>query len=91
MQPYLVYYWVNQTDRNHPISEYLYAESLEAAEKRVEERLDKRIFALESESHGRIMVVSAHVQYVEIERIHQPDNSTEGMFQQESFFNPNRE
>jgi hypothetical protein len=73
MQPYLVYYWVNQTDRNHPICEYLYAENIEGAEQQIEERLDRRIFTLESESHGLIMVVSAHVQYVEIERIQQPE------------------
>jgi hypothetical protein len=88
MKPYLVYYWVNQTDRHHPICEYLYAETIEDAEKKVEERLDMRIFSLESESHGRIIVVSAHVQYVEIERIHQPEADTTGMFEQESFFNP---
>jgi hypothetical protein len=77
MQPFLVYYWVSLTDKSRPISEYLYADSIEAVEKIVSERLDQKRFTTESESHGRVIVMTAHVEYVEIERIQSAESLTD--------------
>jgi hypothetical protein len=68
MQTFLVYYWMRQGDRTHStLCQRLSAASYEDAQEKIEDNLGKRLFTFVSENYGRVMVVSEHVQYVEIE------------------------
>ena len=68
MQAFLAYYWMRQGDRDHGmLCERLMAASLDDALAQVEARLGHRTFTFVSDTRGRVLVVSAHVQYVEIE------------------------
>lgn len=65
---YLAYYWMKQGDRGHGmLCETLTADSFDVALELVEQRLERRSFSFESDNKGRVLVISAHVQYVEIE------------------------
>lgn len=69
-QTFLAYYWMRQGDRGHSsLCERITASSYEDAVARVEERLQRRTFTFDSENHGRVLVVSEHVQYVELEAV----------------------
>lgn len=68
MQHFLAYYWMKQSDRpNGMLCERLHAASYEDALAQVERHLDQPRFTFVSENMGRVLVVSAHVQYVELE------------------------
>ncbi len=68
MQTFLVYYWMRQGDRGHStLCQRLSAASYEEALEKIEDNLSKRTFTFVSENYGRVLVVSDHVQYVEIE------------------------
>ena len=70
MQTYLAYYWMKKGDSGHStLCEHLTAASYEDAIARVEERLNRRTFSFVSENKGRVIVVSEHVQYVELEEV----------------------
>jgi hypothetical protein len=70
MATFLAYYWTQRSERSKghgPLCERLSADTFEEALSLVEQRLDKRHFSFHSENRGRVLVVSAHVQYVELE------------------------
>jgi hypothetical protein len=68
MQTFLVYYWMRQGDRTHStLCQRLSAASYEEALEKIEDNLSKRTFTFVSENFGRVLVVSDHIQYVEIE------------------------
>lgn len=77
MQTFLVYYWMRQGDRNHStLCQRLAAATYEEALEKIEDNLSKRTFTFVSENFGRVLVVSEHVQYVEIE---ESGNVVEGL------------
>ncbi|MGC4046604.1 MAG: hypothetical protein QM758_22660 [Armatimonas sp.] len=77
MQTFLVYYWMRQGDRNHStLCQRLSAATYEEALEKIEDNLSKRTFTFVSENFGRVLVVSDHVQYVEIE---EGGNLSEGL------------
>ncbi|MDX1933757.1 MAG: hypothetical protein SFU56_14255 [Capsulimonadales bacterium] len=67
MHRYMVYYWMQQGDKGASLCEYLNAESLDEATSQIQRRLDLPTFAFDSEGRGRVIVRTAHIQYVEIE------------------------
>jgi len=67
MQTYLAYYWMKQGERGHMLCENLAAASYDDAINQVEGRLKRQFFTFVSENKGRVVVVSAHVQFVEVE------------------------
>ena len=69
MQNYLAYYWMKQGERGHNLCETLTAASYQDALHQVEGRLKRQFFTFISENKGRVLVVSAHVQFVELEGI----------------------
>ena len=61
---------MKQGDRGHStLCQRLSAASYEEVVERIEDNLSKRTFTFVSENFGRVLVVSEHVQYVEIESI----------------------
>ena len=78
MQTFLAYYWMRQGDRGHStLCQRLSAASYEDAVEKIEDNLGKRTFTFVSENFGRVLVVSEHVQYVEIETT--GGDSTDGL------------
>ncbi|WP_309713998.1 hypothetical protein [Armatimonas sp.] len=69
MQNYLAYYWMKQGERGSNLCETLSASSYEDALHQVEGRLTRQFFSFISENKGRVLVISAHVQFVEVEGI----------------------
>ena len=70
MQTFLAYYWMRQGDRGHStLCQRLSAVSYEDALEKIEDNLSKRTFTFVSENFGRVLVVSDHVQYVELETL----------------------
>jgi hypothetical protein len=69
MQNYLAYYWMKQGDRGSNLCETLTASSYDDALHQVENRLTRQFFSFISENKGRVLVISAHVQFVEVEGI----------------------
>ena len=69
MQNYLAYYWMKQGERGSNLCETLAASSYEDALHQVESRLTRQFFSFISENKGRVLVISAHVQFVEVEGI----------------------
>ncbi len=67
MPTYTIYYWVQQGDKGRSIAEPLEADSLEAATKYVQDKVKLPSFYFDSVDHGRVVIVSSHVQYAEIE------------------------
>ena len=68
MQIFLAYYWMKQGERgHHMLCETLTAASYEDALHQVEGHLKRQFFTFQSENQGRVLIVSSHVQYVEIE------------------------
>lgn len=68
MAHFLAYYWMKQSDRAQGmLCERLDATDYEDALAQVNRRLDQTRFTFVSENMGRVLVVSAHVQYVELE------------------------
>lgn len=68
MANYHAYYWFNPTSgHSRSICEPLGAESLDDASRLVQERLTTPSFVFDSPKEGRVIIISAHVQYVEIE------------------------
>ena len=67
MLSYMVYYWVQHGDKAHSICECINAENLDHATTLTQERLLKPSFSCDSIGKGRVIVVTQHIQYVEIE------------------------
>jgi len=67
MPKFTVYYWVQRGDKGVCVGETTEADNLDAATRYAQERLLKPSFFFDSVDHGRVIVVSANVQYVEIE------------------------
>lgn len=68
MPHFLAYYWMKQSDRPHGmLCERLDAVDYDDALAQVNRHLDLPRFTFISENMGRVLVVSAHVQYVELE------------------------
>lgn len=69
---YSAYYWFDTRgdQKGRSVCETFNAVSMDDATRRVEERLRQALFSFNSDSHGRIIVVTSHVQYVEIESGH---------------------
>lgn len=70
MQNYLAYYWMKQGDRGSNLCETLTATSYDDAIRQVESRLTRQFFSFISENKGRVVIASAHVQFVELEGVH---------------------
>lgn len=64
---FMVYYWIQQGDKGHSLCECMTAESQDDATRMVQRRLEMPTFAFDAERQGRVIVRTAHVQYVEIE------------------------
>ena len=66
-QTFMVYYWVQQGDRRRSICEKMAAESLDEATTMVQHRMEFPSFAFDSDRQARIILRTAHIQYIEIE------------------------
>jgi len=64
---FTAYYWLQQSEKKFALSQTIEADSLDAATTIVEEQLRLPIFSFDSDSHGRVIILSAHVQYAELE------------------------
>lgn len=64
---FMVYYWIQQGEKGHSLCECMSAESKDDATHIVQRRLEMPSFAFDSEGEGRVIIRTAHVQYVEIE------------------------
>lgn len=64
---FVIFYWLDQGDKRHALSERLCARDKGEAVEMVMEKLNKRFFDFDSETEGHVVVQSAHVRYVEIE------------------------
>jgi hypothetical protein len=67
MPDYKVYYWMQQGERGRAVCESVTADSMDDATAHAQANLERKSFAFESDQDGRVIVVSAHVQYVEVE------------------------
>lgn len=67
MPSYMVYYWLQHGDKGHSISECLAADSVEQALVQVQDRMQRPSFSFHSASQGHVILMTQHVQYVEIE------------------------
>jgi len=68
MANFHAYYWFNPTTgHSKSICEPLVAETMDDASRLVQERLQSPSFFFDSAKEGRVIVVSAHIQYAEIE------------------------
>lgn len=64
---FMVFYWLEQGDKRHALSERLCANSRDEVVEMVMEKLNKRYFHFNSDTEGYVIVQSEHVRYVEIE------------------------
>jgi hypothetical protein len=72
-QTFMVYYWVQQGDRRRSICEQMAAESLDEATTMVQRRMEFPSFAFDSDRQARIILRTAHIQYIEIEAAENAD------------------
>ncbi len=70
MPEYKVYYWVQQGDRGRAVCQSVSAESIDDATRQAQQNLTQHSFVFDSDQDGRVIVVSAHVQFVEVEDTH---------------------
>ena len=68
MQKFLVYYWMEQGGKGISLCECMNAETLDEATAQIQGRLDLPSFVFDSEGRGRVIVRTAHIQFVEIEQ-----------------------
>ena len=66
-QTFMVYYWVQQGDRRRSICERMTAESLDEATTIVQRRMEFPSFAFDTDQLARVILRTAHIQYIEIE------------------------
>jgi hypothetical protein len=65
-QTFMVYYWVQQGDRRRSICERMTAESLDEATTMLQRRMEFPSFAFDTDQQARVILRTAHIQYVEI-------------------------
>lgn len=70
MPDFKVYYWVQQGERGRSVCESVTADTLDEATQHAQENLKLHSFSFDSDQDGRVIVVSSHVQFVEIEDTH---------------------